>query len=107
MFSFFISELAVKLSKKGKHGIPCAIELFLLLFADDLILLSNIHSAIALQNQLNQLKGEADSLFLTVNLDKTDVMGVFYGGGGVWLREKDGSAVLKRSRLQMFTTIWE
>ena len=44
MFSFFINELDVVLSKTGKHGIqliPGAIEIFLLLFADDVILLSN------------------------------------------------------------------
>ena len=36
MFSFFINELAVELSKNGKHGIqiiPGAFEIFILLFA--------------------------------------------------------------------------
>ena len=40
MLSFFINELAVELSKNGKHGIqliPGAIEIFMLLFADDVI----------------------------------------------------------------------
>ena len=42
MFSFLINELAVELSKNGKHGIqliPGASEIFMLLFADDVILL--------------------------------------------------------------------
>ena len=40
----FIHELAVELSKRGRHGIQLirgATEIFLLLFADDVILLSN------------------------------------------------------------------
>ena len=40
MYSFFINDLAVELSKIGKHGIqliPGAIEIFMLLFADDVI----------------------------------------------------------------------
>ena len=52
----FINEIAVELSKVGQHGIqmqPGMLELFLLLFADDLALLSS--TAIGLQNQLNQL----------------------------------------------------
>ena len=75
MFSFFINELAVELSKTGKHGIqliPGAIEIFLLLFADDVILLSN--TIVGLQNQLDSLKREADRLYLMVNLEKANVM---------------------------------
>eukprot|EP00745_Piridium_sociabile_P040569 TRINITY_DN782_c0_g1_i3.p1 TRINITY_DN782_c0_g1~~TRINITY_DN782_c0_g1_i3.p1 ORF type:complete len:396 (+),score=16.17 TRINITY_DN782_c0_g1_i3:171-1358(+) len=81
LFSFFINELAVELFKRGKHGIqlvPGAIEVFLMLFADDAILLSD--TVIGLQNQLNVLKTEADRLNLEVNLDKTNVM-VFRKGG--------------------------
>ena len=88
MFSFFINELAVELSKKGKHGvqfIPGAVEIFLLLFADDVILWSR--SITGLQNQLNCLKEEADRLSLTVNLDKTNVM-VFRKGGYLSIHEK-------------------
>eukprot|EP00745_Piridium_sociabile_P032735 TRINITY_DN5549_c0_g1_i12.p1 TRINITY_DN5549_c0_g1~~TRINITY_DN5549_c0_g1_i12.p1 ORF type:complete len:436 (-),score=19.73 TRINITY_DN5549_c0_g1_i12:134-1441(-) len=88
MFSLFVNELAVELAKKGKHGIqiiPNAVEIFLLLFADDIILLSDTVSG--LQNQLSVLKEEADRLGLTVNLDKTDIM-VFRMGGhlSIWER---------------------
>lgn len=88
MFSFFVNELAIEVSAYGRHGIqllPGCIEIFLLLFADDIILLSN--TVIGLQNQLNHLKAEADRLHLTVNLDKTNVM-VFRGGGHLADREK-------------------
>ena len=71
MFSFSINELAIEVSKTGKHGIqliPGTIEMFLLLFADDVILLSN--TIVGLQNQLDSLKREADRLYLTVNLEK-------------------------------------
>ena len=71
MFSFFINELAIEVPKTGKHGlqlIPGTTEICLLLFADDVILLSN--TIVGLQNQLDSLKREADRLYLTVNLEK-------------------------------------
>ena len=88
LFSFFINELAVELSKKGKHGvqiIPGTIEIFLLLFADDVVLLSQ--TVKGLQNQLNVLKGEADRLGLRVNLQKTNII-VFRKGGHLSQQEK-------------------
>jgi hypothetical protein len=88
MFSFIINELAVELTKKGRHGIqliPGAVELFLMIFADDVILLSS--TIIGLQNQLNVLKQEADRLFLTVNLEKTNIM-IFRKGGHLSNNEK-------------------
>ena len=57
----------------------------LLLFADAIILMSN--TIVGLQNQLDNLKGEADRLYLTINLEKTNVM-VFRKGGYVAVREK-------------------
>ena len=81
MFSFFINELAIEVSKTGKHGIqliPGTIGIFLLLFADDVILLSN--TIVGLQNQLDSLKREADRLYLTVNLEEKNThYGVSYG----------------------------
>eukprot|EP00745_Piridium_sociabile_P026381 TRINITY_DN42111_c0_g1_i2.p2 TRINITY_DN42111_c0_g1~~TRINITY_DN42111_c0_g1_i2.p2 ORF type:complete len:140 (+),score=5.89 TRINITY_DN42111_c0_g1_i2:195-614(+) len=75
-------------SRVGKHGIqliPGAVELFLLLFADDVVLLSStVHG---LQTQLNNLRREANKLRLTVNLTKTNVM-VFRKGGHLSRREK-------------------
>ena len=43
-FSLFVNEIAVGMEAVGKHGIqlqPGLVELFLLLFADDLVLLSS------------------------------------------------------------------
>ena len=88
MFSFFINELAIEMSKTGKHGIqliPGTIKKILLLFADDVILPSN--TIVGLQNQLDSLKREEDRLCLTVNLEeeknknkeKTIHYGVSYG----------------------------
>ena len=56
---------------------PGAVEIFLLLFAEDMILFSD--TVVGLQNQLNSLKQETDRLQLTINLDKTNM--VFRKGG--------------------------
>ena len=67
--------------EKGKHGVslgPAEIELFLLLFADDLTLLSS--TVTGLQNLLNVLQEATQRLGLTVNLDKSKVV-VFRKGG--------------------------
>ena len=56
LFSLLINELANEIIGKAKHGIPLGpteIELFILLFADDLTLLAS--TVIGLQNQLNAL----------------------------------------------------
>ena len=73
MFSFLINELAIDVSKTGKHGIhliPGTIGMFLLLFADDVLLLPN--TIVGLQNQLDSLEREADRLYLTGNLEKNN-----------------------------------
>ena len=82
MFSFFINELAIEVPKIGKHSlqlIPGTIEIFLLLFADDVILLS--YMIVSLQSQLDSLKWEADRLYLAVSLEerKKKHYGVSYG----------------------------
>ena len=107
----FFNELAVELSKRGWHGIQLirgAIEIFLLLFADDVILLSN--TIVGLQNQLDNLTREADRLYLTIILDKTNVM-VFRMGGHLAVSEKwlYGNRVVKVTNAylylgMMFTT---
>ena len=84
------------MSKTGKHGIqliPGTTETFLLLFADDIILLSN--TIVGLQNQLDSLKKAADRLYLTVNLEKKIM--VFRMGGHLATRERwlYGNAVVK------------
>ena len=72
LFSLLVNELANEIFGKARHGIPLGptdIELFLLLFADDLTLLAS--TVIGLQNQLNVLSVAAERLCLTVNLDKS------------------------------------
>ena len=88
LFSFLINELAMEVAENGRHGIqliPGGIEIFLLLFADDIILLSD--TVVGLQNQLSALKQEADRLDLVVNLEKTNVM-VFRMGGYLSVHER-------------------
>ena len=83
-----INELSVEIMQNGKHGIqlsPDILELFLLLFADDVILIS--HSVSGLQNQLNILSKFSDEWKLTVKLDKTNIV-VFRKGGRLALTEK-------------------
>ena len=65
----------------GKHGVqlhPDIIELFIMLFADDVVLLS--HTPVGLQHQLNLLARNADALDPTVNLEKSNIV-VFRNGG--------------------------
>ena len=75
IFSLLISEVAEYVRKNGKHGIQLLAnleEIFLLLFADDIVPVSSTPSG--LQNQINNLEKASNSLGLTVNLDKTKVM---------------------------------
>lgn len=88
LFSLFINELANYISENGVHGVqllPNLLELFILLFADDVTLISTTPGG--LQAQLNSLKLCCDKLKLTVNKDKTKVM-VFRKGGFLGDREK-------------------
>jgi len=71
----FINQLANDMSVKGKHGIqsiPDLMELFVLLYADDVVLLSSTPGG--LQNQLNVLKACCSKMKLKVNKDKTKIM---------------------------------
>ena len=54
-----------------------------------------------MQNQLNHLKNEADRLYLSVNLDKTNTMFFSYGWTFGCERKMDLYMAMKRSRLQM------
>ena len=61
-FSLLISEVANFIRKKGKYGIqliPGQDEIFLLLFADDIVLLSS--TSTGLQNQINSLETASSS----------------------------------------------
>jgi hypothetical protein len=88
IFSLLITEVADAVTKKGKHGfqfLPGLQEIFLLLFADDICLISTTPAG--LQNQLDNLEKASTPLGLTVNLKKTKVM-VFRKGGHLGKFEK-------------------
>ena len=88
LFSLFINELAVEVIKNGKHGAMFTtdyFELFILLLADDVALLSE--TVIGLQTQLNSLHQVSHSMGLKVNLDKSNII-VFRKGGHLAAREK-------------------
>ena len=88
LFSFFINELATTVRDKGTHGVQFVqgmAEVFLLLFADDVALVSLTPGG--LQKQLNNLKAEADRLKLEVNLAKTSII-VFRKGGHLSRHER-------------------
>ena len=82
-FSLFINELTKDIIESGKHGIqlaPDLTELLVLLFTDDVVLLSD-------RCQLNVLFNTAKRLDLIVNLDKSNIV-VFRNGGHFALNEK-------------------
>ena len=54
LFSFFINELATAVRERGTQFVQDLVEVFLLLFADDVALVSLTPGG--LQNQLNNLK---------------------------------------------------
>ena len=73
IFSLLISEVADFVRENGKHGIqliPVFEQIFLLLFADDVVLVSSALGG--LQNQINNLEKASESLGLSVNLDKSN-----------------------------------
>ena len=82
-----INELATEIIQNGKHGITLSPELIqiLMLFADDVVLLS--YTVIGLQQQLNILRDTAKKLGLVVNLQKSNMV-VFRNGGHIAAREK-------------------
>ena len=68
LFSVFRDELANEILQCGKHGIqliPDLVEIFILLFADDVVLVSD--TVCGLQNQSNVLCNTANHLGLVVN----------------------------------------
>jgi hypothetical protein len=88
LFSLFINELALEVIRNGRHGVTFsldAFELFILLLADDVVLLSE--TVIGLQTQLNSLCRAARSLSLKVNMDKSNII-VFRKGGYLGARER-------------------
>ena len=88
LFSILINKVARKIAEKGRAGyqfITGGKEIFSLLFADDIVLISMTPSG--LQNQINNLKMESEKLGLEVNLNKTKTM-AFRGGGYLGKAEK-------------------
>ena len=88
LFSFFINELATQIEQNCTYGIqlhPDTFQLFLLLFADDIVLLSS--TVTGLQKQIHELEIFCERSMLTVNLDKTKVV-VFKKGGKLSSKEK-------------------
>ena len=89
LFSLFINEIAPSVEQQGMHGIqllPGLVEIFLLFFADDIVLISDTPRG--LQNcQVDVLSSACKDLFLHINTDKTKVM-VFRKRGFLGKHEK-------------------
>ena len=87
LFSLFINELTSKIMRTGRHGaqfIEDFMQIFILLLADDIVLLSE--TITGLQTQLNNLYLGATSLQLKVNMSKSNII-VFRKGGYLKARE--------------------
>ena len=98
LFTCFINELVNDITRDGSHRsqlFPNQIEIFLMLFADDLALLSS--PVIGLQNQLNLLYESSRRLGLKVNTDKIKII-VFHKGGHLTSRE---SWYLREQKLEV------
>ena len=86
LFSAYVNDLPTFFANEGTHQIPLVdLELSSMLYADDLVLISE--SSIGLQRQLNLLKNYCDKWQLKVNQEKTKVM-VFRRGGALRRYEK-------------------
>ena len=75
LFSLFINELALDIIKGGKYDTiltSTLVEIFILLFAVDIILRSE--TAVGLQNQMNILYTSSEKLQLKVNFDKSNII---------------------------------
>ena len=73
---------------KGRHGVGFmfdAFELFILLLADDVFLVSE--TVVGLQTQFSSLQHAASELELKVNMNKSNVI-VFRKGGYIGARER-------------------
>ena len=88
LFSLFINELALEIINNSRHRVSLSgdfVQLVILLFADDMILLSE--TVIGLQTQLNSLFSAASRLQLKVNMNKS-IFVVFRKGGYLGARER-------------------
>ena len=88
LFSLIVNEVAMEVNKKGKHGVqlmPDMTTIHLLIYADDIVLLSD--TVMGLQNQIDNLKQAADKVSLCINMVKSKVM-VFRLGGHLAAHEQ-------------------
>ena len=88
LFSVLINKVAQKVAQGGRMGyqfINGGKEIFSLLFADDIVLISQTPAG--LQNQINNLKKISEELGLEVNLEKTKSM-IFRRGGYIGRTER-------------------
>ena len=88
LFSLFISDLALDIINNGRHEVSLSSDfvlLVILLFADDMILLSE--TVIGLETQLNSLFSAASRLQLKVKMNKSNIV-VFRKGGYLGARER-------------------
>ena len=73
--SHFINELALEVIQNGRNGAVFTndyLELFILLLADDVVLLSE--TVTGLQTQLNSLQRASSSLRLKLNMSKSNIV---------------------------------
>ena len=88
LFSLFINDLALDIINNGRHGVSLSsdfVQLVILLFADEMILLSE--TVVGLKTQLNSLFSAASRLQLKVNMNKSNIV-VFRKGGYLGARER-------------------
>ena len=81
LFSLIINELANDIVLKDKNGTtlpPDILQNLIILFADEIVLLSN--TIVGLQQQLSVLRDTAKRLLLVVNFEKSQVA-IFRNGG--------------------------
>ena len=74
-FSLFVSKLASEMINNGRHRVTFIsffVELFILLFADDIILLSE--TVVGLQTQLNSWRHVASELKFQINTNKSSII---------------------------------
>ena len=111
ILSLYINAVAEYVHLNGKHGVqllPCMREVFLLMFADDVVFISTTPRG--LQNQIDNLVQVSNTLSLKVNTDKTKIM-IFRKGGGLakgehWYLEGTKLEVVNRYKYlgYLFTT---
>ena len=101
IFCPYIAYVADGIRDNGRHGVqllPGKQELFSLLFADDIVLLSS--TPVGLQDQIDNLSNISKRLGLSVNIEKTKFIvfrrGGFLGRGERWTVDGKDFELVKR-----------